>query len=145
MDDENQATKQEYAFHSDLLHQFTVIPSVDKAWIFNSRVGSLSHRIERSRHGLSPFASKLLIVRNPENEGSCRFEIWSSSQLEKEFHVPQSKHGSMYTDEWFEGISWNLNETCIVYTAEEPTPAKPTFNDLGGFQKLSSSDKDGGT
>lgn len=32
----------------------------------------------------------------------------------------------------FEGISWNLNETCVAYAAEEPTPAKPTFNDLGG-------------
>jgi len=45
----------------------------------------------------------------------------------------------------FEGISWNLNETCIAYVAEEPAPAKPTFNDLGGYQKGSSSDKDGGT
>lgn len=48
----------------------------------------------------SPSASKLLIVRNPESEGPCRFEIWSSSQLEKEFHVPQSKHGSVYIDGW---------------------------------------------
>jgi len=48
----------------------------------------------------SPSASKLLIVRNPETEAPCRFEIWSSSQLEKEFHVPQSKHGSLYTDGW---------------------------------------------
>ncbi|WVY95837.1 hypothetical protein V8G54_027988 [Vigna mungo] len=203
MDDENQATEQEYAFHSDLLHQFTAIPSVDKAWIFNSRAGQfhphqspscftslpslasqamfcvsqpnlltnkgkksiLSASLLRQSDGTvafhwapfpielsgvsamvpSPSASKLLIVRNPENEGPCRFEIWSSSQLEKEFHVPQSKHGSVYTDGWFEGISWNLNETCIAYAAEEPAPAKPTFNDLGGYQKLSSSDKDGGT
>lgn len=48
----------------------------------------------------SPSGSKLLIVRNPENEGPSHFEIWSSSQLEKEFHIPQSMHGSVYTDGW---------------------------------------------
>jgi acylaminoacyl-peptidase len=48
----------------------------------------------------SPSGSKLLIVRNPEGDGGCRFEIWSNYSLEKEFCVPQSKHGSMYVDEW---------------------------------------------
>jgi acylaminoacyl-peptidase len=48
----------------------------------------------------SPSGSKLLIVRNPEGDGGCRFEIWSNYSLEKEFCVPQSKHGSMYADEW---------------------------------------------
>ncbi|XP_020204170.1 acylamino-acid-releasing enzyme isoform X2 [Cajanus cajan] len=93
----------------------------------------------------SPSGSKLLIVRNPESEGPCRLEIWSSSQLEKEFHIPQSKHGSVYADGWFEGISWNSDETCIAYVAEEPSPAKPTFNDLGGYKKGGSPDKDSGT
>ncbi|TKY53803.1 Acylamino-acid-releasing enzyme [Spatholobus suberectus] len=93
----------------------------------------------------SPSGSKLLIVRNPESEGPCRFEIWSSSKLEKEFHVPQSKHGSVYTDGWFEGISWNSDETCIAYVAEEPSPAKSTFNDQGSYKKDSSPDKDCGT
>ncbi|KAL2323785.1 hypothetical protein Fmac_028164 [Flemingia macrophylla] len=93
----------------------------------------------------SPSGSKLLIVRNPDTEGPCRFEIWTSSQLHKEFHIPQSNHGSVYTDEWFEGISWNSNETCVAYVAEEPSPAKPTFNDLGGYKKGGSPDKDCGT
>ncbi|CAJ2673937.1 unnamed protein product [Trifolium pratense] len=89
----------------------------------------------------SPSGLKLLIVRNSESDGACRFEIWSDSCLEKEFHVPQSKHGSVYTDGWFEGISWNSDETLIAYVAEEPSPAKPTFNDQG-YKKSGSDDKD---
>ncbi|XP_062168533.1 acylamino-acid-releasing enzyme-like isoform X2 [Alnus glutinosa] len=89
----------------------------------------------------SPSGSKLLVVRNPENESASKFEIWGSSQLEKEFHIPQSVHGSVYTDGWFEGVSWNSDETLIAYVAEEPSPSKPTFNDLG-YKKGGSTDKD---
>ncbi|KAK7243155.1 hypothetical protein RIF29_37943 [Crotalaria pallida] len=92
----------------------------------------------------SPSGSKLLVVRNPENEGPCHFEIWSLSHVEKEFHVAQSVHGSVYTDGWFEGISWNSDETHIAYVAEEPSPGKPTFNDLG-YKKGVSTDKDTGS
>lgn len=42
----------------------------------------------------------------------------------------------------FEGVSWNLDETCIAYVAEESSPAKPTFNDLGGYKKGGCADKD---
>ncbi|KAM6566382.1 hypothetical protein CsatA_025510 [Cannabis sativa] len=93
----------------------------------------------------SPSGTKLFVVRNPENESPCHIEIWSSSQLEKEFHVPQSVHGSIYTDGWFEGISWNADETLIAYAAEEPSPTKPTFNELGYYKKGGSSDKDYGS
>lgn len=48
----------------------------------------------------SPSGSKLLVVRNSENESPTQFEIWGSSQVEKEFHVPQSTHGSVYSDGW---------------------------------------------
>ena len=48
----------------------------------------------------SPSGSKLFVVRNPENESPSHFEIWGPSQLEKEFHIPQSVHGSVYTDGW---------------------------------------------
>ncbi|XP_062108224.1 acylamino-acid-releasing enzyme isoform X2 [Humulus lupulus] len=89
----------------------------------------------------SPSGAKLFVVRNSENESPCQIEIWSSSQLEKEYHVPQSVHGSIYTDGWFEGISWNSEETLIAYAAEEPSPTKPTFNKLG-YKKGGSSDKD---
>ncbi|KAF7806944.1 acylamino-acid-releasing enzyme isoform X1 [Senna tora] len=92
----------------------------------------------------SPTGSKLLVVRNPENEGPSHFEIWSSSHLEKEFHIPQSMHGSIYTDGWFEGISWNSDETRVAYVAEEPSPAKPTFNDQG-YKKDGLTDKDIGS
>ncbi|KAL6971721.1 acylaminoacyl-peptidase [Sarracenia purpurea var. burkii] len=89
----------------------------------------------------SPSGSKLLVVRNSENESPTQFEIWGASQVEKEFHVPHSTHGSVYSDGWFEGISWNSNETLIAYVAEEPAPAKPTFSGLG-FKKGDSTDKD---
>lgn len=48
----------------------------------------------------SPSGSKLLVVRNPENESPTQFEIWSAAQLEKEFHVLHSVHGSVYCDGW---------------------------------------------
>ncbi|XP_052189153.1 acylamino-acid-releasing enzyme isoform X2 [Diospyros lotus] len=91
----------------------------------------------------SPSGSKLLVVRNSENESPTQFEIWSASQVEKEFHIPHSIHGSVYSDGWFEGISWNSDETLIAYVADEPAPSKPTFNAFG-YQKGSSTDKDCG-
>lgn len=48
----------------------------------------------------SSSGSKLLVVRNPENDSPTKFEIWGPSDLEKEFLVPQSVHGSVYTDGW---------------------------------------------
>lgn len=48
----------------------------------------------------SPSGSNLLAVKNSENVSPTRFEIWCSSQLEKEFCVPQSVHGSVFTDDW---------------------------------------------
>lgn len=48
----------------------------------------------------SPSGSKVMIVRNPENDSPTQIEIWGSSQLEKEFHVPQSVHGTIYVDGW---------------------------------------------
>ncbi|KAJ6318681.1 hypothetical protein OIU76_014105 [Salix suchowensis] len=92
----------------------------------------------------SPSGLKLLVVRNPENESPTRFEIWNQGQVEKEFNIPQSVHGSVYCDGWFEGISWNSNETLVAYVAEEASPSKPTFND-SGYKKGSSVDKDCGS
>ncbi|KAM5552922.1 acylamino-acid-releasing enzyme [Rosa sericea] len=89
----------------------------------------------------SPSGSKLLVVRNPEAEAPCQFEIWGPAQEEKEFHIPLSVHGSVYADEWFQGISWNSDETLIAYVAEEPSPPKPTFT-CQGYKKVSTIDKD---
>ncbi|XP_055813614.1 acylamino-acid-releasing enzyme-like isoform X2 [Solanum dulcamara] len=89
----------------------------------------------------SPSGSKLLVVRNAENDSPTCFEIWSSSQVEREFHVPSSIHGSVYSDGWFEGISWNSDETLIAYIAEEPVSAKPTFTYFG-YEKGDCPDKD---
>ncbi|MCD7467803.1 hypothetical protein HAX54_005436 [Datura stramonium] len=89
----------------------------------------------------SPSGSKLLVVQNAEKDSPTRFEIWSSSQVEREFHVPSSIHGSVYSDGWFEGISWNSDETLIAYIAEEPVSAKPTFTYFGS-EKGNCPDKD---
>ncbi|GAB2294596.1 hypothetical protein Dimus_028796, partial [Dionaea muscipula] len=48
----------------------------------------------------SPSGSKLLIVRNAENDSPTKFEIWSPSDVEKEFQIPKSVHGSVYADGW---------------------------------------------
>ncbi|PWA86149.1 acylaminoacyl-peptidase-related protein [Artemisia annua] len=90
----------------------------------------------------SPSGSKLLVVRNPENDSPTLFEIWGPSQVEKEIRVPQSVHGSVYADGWFEGISWSSDESLIAYVAEEPAQPKPTFNDTGYKKDASSTDKD---
>ncbi|XAR57316.1 Acylaminoacyl-peptidase [Bertholletia excelsa] len=92
----------------------------------------------------SPSGSKLLVVHNSENDSPTQFEIWNPFQLEKEFHIPRSTHGSVYSDGWFEGISWNSDETLIAYVAEEPSPLKPTFSAFG-YKKGSSTDKDCGS
>ncbi|XP_049407108.1 acylamino-acid-releasing enzyme-like isoform X2 [Solanum stenotomum] len=89
----------------------------------------------------SPSGSKLLVVQNAENDSPTRFEIWSSSQVEREFHVPSSIHRSVHSDGWFEGISWNSDETLIAYIAEEPVSAKPTFTYYGN-EKGNCPDKD---
>ncbi|XP_042029120.1 acylamino-acid-releasing enzyme 1-like isoform X3 [Salvia splendens] len=158
---------------SKLLQEFTTIPTIDKAWTFesesedaytamflisqtdllsnNRRKSILSTHISRkigssvsfdwapfptemtgvSAVVPSPSGSKLLLVRNFEGEhSSACFEIWGPSQL-KEFRVPRSIHGPVYTDGWLEGISWNSNETFIAYVAEAPDLAKPAFNTFG--------------
>ncbi|XP_016647658.1 PREDICTED: acylamino-acid-releasing enzyme-like isoform X2 [Prunus mume] len=89
----------------------------------------------------SPSGAKLLVVRDPEKESPCQFEIWGRAQVEKEFHIPQSVHGSVYADGWFQGISWNSDETLIAYVAEEPCPSKPTFTGQG-YKNSTSADKD---
>ncbi|KAL4590504.1 hypothetical protein LXL04_003435 [Taraxacum kok-saghyz] len=90
----------------------------------------------------SPSGTKLLLVRNPENDSPTQFEIWGPLQLEKEIRVPQSVHGSVYSDGWFEGISWSSDESLVAYVAEEPTPPKPTFNDTGYKRDVGPTDKD---
>ncbi|KAG0451098.1 hypothetical protein HPP92_026601 [Vanilla planifolia] len=91
----------------------------------------------------SPSGSKLLLVRNSENESPTQLEIWSTAQLEKAIQIPQSVHGSVYVDGWFEGVSWNDAETHIAYVAEEKAPSKPIFDDFG-FKGNGSFDKDCG-
>ncbi|GFP86076.1 hypothetical protein PHJA_000751500 [Phtheirospermum japonicum] len=92
----------------------------------------------------SPSGSKLVVVRNPEGDSPTHVEIWGPSRVKKEFVIPRSIHGSVYTDGWFEGISWNSDENLIAYVAEQPEPAKPTFTGFG-YKKEGSTDKDCGS
>ncbi|KAM3317305.1 hypothetical protein ACQJBY_035126 [Aegilops geniculata] len=89
----------------------------------------------------SPSGSKLLVVRNGEKGSRTRLQIVDQSHVEKEIHVDQSIHGPLYTDEWFQGISWNNEETLIAYIAEQPPQPKPAF-DGAGYRKESSSEGD---
>ncbi|XP_060187651.1 acylamino-acid-releasing enzyme-like isoform X2 [Lycium barbarum] len=178
------SSEEEYSSQSNLLQDFTSIPTIDKAWTFTSDGGSqgmfsmsqpnlLANKkrryilpcqiskesksavsfkwaafpIEMSNVSMmipSPSGSKLLVVKNPENDSPTKFEIWGRSLVEKEFCVPASVHGSVYSDGWFEGISWNNDETLIAYVAEEPAPSKPTFTTFG-YKKDNSTDKDSGS
>ncbi|KAG8370318.1 hypothetical protein BUALT_Bualt14G0104400 [Buddleja alternifolia] len=92
----------------------------------------------------SPSGSKLLVIRNSEGDSSTRFEIWDPSGVKKEFTIPRSIHGPVYSDGWFEGISWNSDESAIAYVAEEPEPPKPTFT-TSGYKKEGAIDKDCGS
>ncbi|XP_011091099.1 acylamino-acid-releasing enzyme-like isoform X2 [Sesamum indicum] len=92
----------------------------------------------------SPSGSKLLVIRNSEGDSPTHFEIWDQSQVKKEFAIPRSIHGSVYSDGWFEGISWKLDETVIAYVAEEPDSPKPTFSSFG-YKKESTADKEFGS
>ncbi|XP_031487797.1 acylamino-acid-releasing enzyme isoform X1 [Nymphaea colorata] len=79
----------------------------------------------------SPSGSKLLIVRNGQNGSAVQLEIWSSCHMQKDIHIPVSVHGPLYTDGWFEGISWSDDEQFIAYVAEAPSSLKPMFNSFG--------------
>ncbi|KAL6185037.1 hypothetical protein ACLB2K_041172 [Fragaria x ananassa] len=71
----------------------------------------------------SPSGAKLLVVRNPEyDEAPCQFEIWGLAQVEKEFHIPQSVHGSVYADEWeFLGILMKLSLLMLLRNHLRPS------------------------
>ncbi|PWZ52362.1 Acylamino-acid-releasing enzyme 1 [Zea mays] len=173
----------EYASQSKLLQEFVKIPTIGKAWIFNSKDDDMSKAVvsicksdllaNKRRQFLlnthiskspsksvdfqwspfpteisgvsaiipSPSGEKLLLVRNSEDDSPTKLEIWGPCQLENEIHIAKSVHGSLYTDEWFEGISWNQEETFIAYVAEEPPQPKPVFNDYG-FKKEGLSEKE---
>ncbi|CAI5979169.1 unnamed protein product [Closterium sp. NIES-65] len=80
-----------------------------------------------------PRGGRLLVVRNGEpgvggkEAGAVKLEVWGAGRLLREVHVPATVHGGVYADGWFEGVSWNEDETCVAYVAEEPAPPKPVF------------------
>ncbi|CAI5509579.1 unnamed protein product [Closterium sp. Naga37s-1] len=81
----------------------------------------------------SPSGGRLLVVRNGEagvggkEAGAVKLEVWGAGRLLREVHVAATVHGGVYADGWFEGVSWNEDETCVAYVAEEPAPPKPVF------------------
>lgn len=78
----------------------------------------------------SPSGERLLIVRNNDGQttsSQAKLEIWGQGQLLKEMHVPAVVHGSIYSDEWFQGVSWSEDEKYIAYVAEEPAKPRPMF------------------
>ncbi|XP_044953945.1 acylamino-acid-releasing enzyme 2-like isoform X1 [Hordeum vulgare subsp. vulgare] len=89
----------------------------------------------------SPSGSKLLVVRNGEKGSRTRLQILNQSHVQKEIHVDQSIHGPLYSDEWFQGISWNQEETFIAYIAEQTPQPKPAFDDIG-YRRGGSSEED---
>ncbi|RZC49833.1 hypothetical protein C5167_018260, partial [Papaver somniferum] len=177
------ANEEEFASQSKLLTEFASLPTIGKAWVFESENGGSSRamfsisqpnllgnkkrthvlysHIAKQRDGSvsfqwapfpvemsgvstivpSPSGQKMLVIRNQENDSPTQFEIWGPSQVEKEIFIPKSVHGSVYTDGWFEGISWNSDETLIAYVAEDPCPSKPVFDCLG-YKKRGSTEKD---
>lgn len=48
----------------------------------------------------SPSGSNLLVVRNSEGDSPTHFEIWGPSEVKREFPIPRSIHGPVYTDGW---------------------------------------------
>ncbi|EFJ32660.1 hypothetical protein SELMODRAFT_168303 [Selaginella moellendorffii] len=85
----------------------------------------------------SPSGSKVLVVCNTEPASkdspcSVKLQIWGPMQLLKEVHVPSKLHGSVYTDGWFEGVSWSHDERFIAYVAEEPPVDRPVFGQAMG-------------
>ncbi|GAQ80280.1 Dipeptidyl aminopeptidase [Klebsormidium nitens] len=81
----------------------------------------------------APSGEYTLLVRNGEAGkdgtagGPTKLEIWGQGRLVHEVFVPASTHGSVYNDGWFEGVSWNQDETRVVYIAEEPAPERPVY------------------
>ncbi|KAH0849553.1 hypothetical protein HID58_096289, partial [Brassica napus] len=167
----DQTSEEEYATQSKLIKEFITIPSIDKAWIFNSGSGPqamvamsqanllankrrkfmLSGHISKESSNLSvnfhwapfpvemtgasafvpsPSGLKLLVVRNPDDkESPTKFEIWSSSHLEKEFHIPQKVHGSVYVDgcgevEHIKGVPRSISVGQVVWSPSSKGSAK---------------------
>ncbi|EPS67862.1 hypothetical protein M569_06906, partial [Genlisea aurea] len=173
---------EKHASLSESLLEFSELPSIDKAWTFESKTEDSSRSMfvisqpnllsNKRKQALltshilkhsdsvsfewapfpvqitgvssvvpSPSGSRLLIIRNAEADSPTHIEIWNEAGIEKEFAIPLSIHGSIFTDGWFEGISWNSDETIIAYVAEEPDQAKPTITRFG-YKKECSDDKD---
>lgn len=62
------------------------------------------------------------MVRAGKEETSTILEFWGEAGIEKELHVPEKLHGSVFVDGWFStGASWDPDEQRIAYVAEVST------------------------
>ncbi|KAK3242194.1 hypothetical protein CYMTET_48100 [Cymbomonas tetramitiformis] len=82
----------------------------------------------------SPSGKRMLVVKtasDTEKFGAV-LQIWGGGRLLRETRVKQETHGAVLSDGWFEGVSWNFEETQIAYVAET---AKPNPTPLWGAGK----------
>ncbi|KAL7525817.1 hypothetical protein ACHAWF_001516, partial [Thalassiosira exigua] len=75
----------------------------------------------------SPSREKLAVLVEEEIDGKKRqgFEIWTEGEhrLANRIVLPTEIHGQVCADfAWFGGISWNPDETALVYSAEVNRP-----------------------
>ncbi len=84
----------------------------------------------------SPSGRKICVLREQGNNNDKQqqvLEIWTNEceVLENRIVLPSKLHGKVVNDpNWFGQISWNQEETALVYSAERKTPKVASFFDL---------------
>lgn len=89
----------------------------------------------------SPSGRKICILRE-QGEGETKqqvLEIWTNEcqTLENRIVLPsKTLHGKIVNDpNWFGQMSWNLEETCLVYSAERKAPKVTSYFDIENDEK----------
>eukprot|EP00592_Proboscia_alata_P026986 CAMPEP_0194445240 /NCGR_PEP_ID=MMETSP0176-20130528/127743_1 /TAXON_ID=216777 /ORGANISM="Proboscia alata, Strain PI-D3" /LENGTH=986 /DNA_ID=CAMNT_0039271763 /DNA_START=29 /DNA_END=2989 /DNA_ORIENTATION=+ len=112
-------------------------PSGDKVAVFRTEDNSSDKNakprqvVEIWTHGGSMLAHRHVIPAKKHGAICWQVvEIWThgGSMLASRHVIPAKKHGPICFDgSWFGGMSWNPDETAIVYVAEEPPPKTSSF------------------
>ena len=96
----------------------------------------------------SPSGNKIAILVEEEetnddgNNKRTVFEIWTNNGhcLSNRIVLPKELHGQVCVDfAWFGGISWNLDESVLVYTAEVSKPKTSSYFATSSSSPTSSS------
>ena len=87
----------------------------------------------------SPSGRKICILREQGHDKQQQvLEIWTNEceVLENRIVLPSKMHGKVVNDpNWFGQISWNQEETALVYSAERKAPKVTSFFDLENDDK----------